>query len=97
MEGGTTFHFVTEGFDAALAQAREAAGEKDIQIHGGGTAVQQAIAAGALDELNIHLAPVLLGSGSPLLAGSTARFERVRVVESPHRRHAYPVTAGVSF
>jgi dihydrofolate reductase len=83
MEGGTTFHFVTEGFEAALAQAREAAGGKDIQIHGGGTPVQQAIAAGALDELNIHLVPLLLGSGSPLLGGSTGAFERVRVIESP--------------
>jgi dihydrofolate reductase len=79
---GTTFYFV-QGFDDALERAREAAGEQDIQIHGGGEAVQAALAAGALDELNTHVAPVLLGSGSPLLAGTTGRLERVRVVESP--------------
>jgi dihydrofolate reductase len=83
MEGGTTFHFVTGGIDEALERARAAAGEKDVQIHGGGEAVQHAIAAGALDELNIHLVPILLGSGYPLLGGSTGRFERVRVIESP--------------
>jgi dihydrofolate reductase len=79
---GTTFYFV-QGFDDALERARKAAGEQDIQIHGGGEAVQAALAAGALDELNTHVAPVLLGSGSPLLAGTTGRLERVRVVESP--------------
>jgi dihydrofolate reductase len=79
----TTFVFVTEGFDAALAQAREAAGEKDVQIHGGATPVQQALAAGALDELQIHVAPVLLGTGTPLLGGSSGRLGRVLVIESP--------------
>src|SRR3954447_18278382 len=51
---GTTFHFV-DAFDAALQRARTDAGAKDVQIHGGGTAVQQALAAGALDELNVHI------------------------------------------
>jgi dihydrofolate reductase len=83
MEGGTTFVYVTEGFEAALAQAREAAGEKDVQIHGGATPVQQALAAGALEELQVHVAPVLLGTGTPLLAGTTGKLERVRVLESP--------------
>jgi dihydrofolate reductase len=83
MEGGTTFVFVTEGFETALAQAREAAGGKDVQIHGGASPVQQALAAGALEELQVHVAPVLLGSGTPLLRGSTGRLERVRVLESP--------------
>jgi dihydrofolate reductase len=78
---GTTFFFV-DGFDEALRRAREAAGEQDVQIHGGGEAVQAALAAGALDELNTHVAPVLLGRGFPLLAGSTGRLERVRVIES---------------
>src|SRR3954453_13121172 len=55
MQGGTTFVFVTEGFDAALAQAREAASEKDVQIHGGATPVQQALAAGVLEELQVHI------------------------------------------
>ena len=83
MEGGTTFHFVTGGFAEAIERAREAAGEKDIQIHGGGTPVQQALAAGALDILQVHIAPVLLGTGSPLLSGTIGRLERERVAESP--------------
>jgi dihydrofolate reductase len=80
---GTTFHFVTGGIEEALERARSATGEKDIQIHGGGEAVQHALAAGALDELNVHIAPVLLGSGSPLLGGTAGRLERTRVIESP--------------
>ena len=80
---GTTFHFVTGGIDEALDRATEAAGDKDVQIHGGGEAVQAALAAGRLDELNTHIAPVLLGRGFPLLGGSTGRLERARVIESP--------------
>src|SRR3954451_2058593 len=76
MEGGTPFHFVTGGIEEAISRARAAAGGKDVQIHGGGEAVQQAIAIGALDELNTHIAPVLLGSGYPLLGGTTGRLER---------------------
>ncbi len=84
MEGGTTFVFVTDGIESAIAQARGAAGDKDVQIHGGGTAVQQALAAGLLDELQIHYAPVLLGSGFPLLggtAGAAGARARARVAE----------------
>jgi dihydrofolate reductase len=83
MEGGTTFHFVTGGVEEALDRAREAAQGKDIQVHGGGTALQQVLAAGALDVLQVHIAPVLLGSGSPLLGGSTGRLTRTRTGESP--------------
>jgi len=79
---GTTFHFLDD-FEEAVRRAREAAGDKDVQIHGGGEMVQQAIALGVLDELNTHVAPVLLGSGFPLLGGTAARFERTRVIESP--------------
>jgi len=79
---GTTFTFV-QSFEEALRHAQGAAGEQDVQIHGGGTMVQQALAAGALDELNVHIAPHLLGSGSPLLGGSAGRLERARVIESP--------------
>src|SRR5262249_24950699 len=79
---GTTFHFL-DSFDEALERATKDAGEKDVQIHGGGEAVQAALAAGALDELNTHIAPVLLGTGYPLLAGTTAKLERIRVLESP--------------
>jgi dihydrofolate reductase len=79
--GKTTFHFVTEGPEAALAQAREAAGDKRIQIHGGASPVQQYF--GDLDELQVSIAPVLLGEGTPLLRGATPKLERVRVIESP--------------
>lgn len=62
-DGGTTYHFVTNGVDAALEQAREAAGQKDISIAGGANVIQQFIAAGLLDELHLHIVPVMLGGG----------------------------------
>jgi dihydrofolate reductase len=80
---GTTFTFITDGIEAAVERARAAAGDKDVQIHGGGSAVQQALAAGLLDELQVHIAPVLLGAGTPLLGGTAGKLERVRVIESP--------------
>jgi dihydrofolate reductase len=67
MEGGTTFHFVTDGVRSAYDQAMAAAGDKDVQIHGGGSAVSQLLREGLLDELTVHVAPVLLGGGSRLL------------------------------
>jgi dihydrofolate reductase len=69
MEGGTTFTFVTEGIDAALEQARAAAGERSVAIAGGAQTVDQFLAAGAIDELRLHVAPVLLGTGERLFAG----------------------------
>ena len=69
MEGGTTFHFVTEGIDAALDRAREAAGDKDIRIGGGAATIRQYLTAGLIDELHLVVSPVLLGGGEPLLAG----------------------------
>ena len=63
MEGGTTFHFVTEGPDAALRQARAAAGNRDVQIAGGAGAIQQYLRAGAIDELHLHIVPIVLGAG----------------------------------
>jgi dihydrofolate reductase len=63
MEGGTTFHFVTDGIDSALAQAREAAGEGDVAIAGGAATVRQYLQAGLIDELRLHVAPVMLGAG----------------------------------
>ena len=63
MEGGTTFHFVTAGFDAAYERAREAAGDGGIDIAGGASTVRQALIAGVVDELTLDIAPVLLGSG----------------------------------
>lgn len=69
MAGGTVFHFVTDGIDSALAQARAAAGERDIRIGGGTETVRQYLAARAIDELHIAVAPVLLGKGEALFAG----------------------------
>jgi dihydrofolate reductase len=67
MQGGTTFTFVTDGIESALAQAREAAGDRDVAIAGGATTVNRYLAAGLIDELRLHVAPVLLGAGERLL------------------------------
>src|SRR5215211_9116297 len=66
MQGGTTFHFVTDGIESALAQAREAAGGKDVMLWGGAQVAKQYLAAGLLDELELHVVPVLLGDGARL-------------------------------
>jgi dihydrofolate reductase len=87
-EGGTSFHFVTGGPEAALAQAREAAGDKDVSIVGGASAIQQLLAAGLLDEIQVHIAPLLLGAGTRLFGeGEPARLEQTRVIESPAVTH----------
>jgi dihydrofolate reductase len=67
MEGGTTFHFVTDGVRSAYDQAVAAAGGKDVQVHGGGSAVSQLLREGLVDELTVHVAPVFLGAGTRLL------------------------------
>jgi dihydrofolate reductase len=88
MEGGTTFHFVTGGIESALEQAREAAGEKDVEIAGGASTVNQYLAAGLLDELYLHIAPLVLGAGERLLEKvGTPVFEPVKVVASPQVTH----------
>ena len=69
MEGGTTFHFVTEGIHAALEAARKAAGERDVRIGGGVETVRQYLQAGLVDEVHLALSPTLLGQGEALLAG----------------------------
>lgn len=69
MEGGTTFHFVTEGIEAALERARAAAGEKDVKIGGGVDTVRQYIRAGHVDEIHLAMAPVILGRGEALFDG----------------------------
>ncbi|MFY1692014.1 dihydrofolate reductase family protein [Plantactinospora sp. WMMB782] len=68
-KGGTTFHFVTDGIESALAQARAAAGDRDVRISGGANLIQQYLAAGLVDEFDIDLAPVLLGGGVRLFDG----------------------------
>jgi dihydrofolate reductase len=90
MEGGTTFHFVTDGIESALDQAREAAGAKDVTIWGGAQAVNQYLAAGLLDELELHVVPVLLGDGARLfdnLGDAEVKLEQVRAVEAPGVTH----------
>ena len=80
MDGGTTFHFVTDGFDVALERAKAAAGDLDIAIAGGASTVRQALAAGAIQELVLDLAPVLLGSGERLFDGvEDPGFEPIEV------------------
>ena len=69
MEGGTTFHFVTDGIESAFAQARAAAGDLDVKIGGGVSTVRQYLQAGAIDELHLALSPVVLGRGEALFAG----------------------------
>ena len=69
MSGGTTFHFVTDGFDAALRRARDAAGVLDVRIGGGTSTVRQALLAGVVDSMHLAVSPVLLGGGESLLAG----------------------------
>ncbi|MFB4300260.1 dihydrofolate reductase family protein [Actinomadura sp. NTSP31] len=69
MRGGTTFHFVTDGIESALARAREAAGDAGVAIAGGAATVNQYLAAGLIDELRLHIAPTVLGAGERLFAG----------------------------
>jgi dihydrofolate reductase len=81
MEGGTTFHFVTEGTDAALTQAKAAAGDRDVKIGGGASTVRQYLLAGAVDELHLAQSPVVLGRGESLFAGIDLPGRGFRVTE----------------
>jgi len=86
--GDTSFVFVTDGIESAFEQARAAAGDKDLAVAGGASVVQQCLRAGLLDELQIHIAPVLLGRGVRLFdGGEQAKLELVRVVDSPTVTH----------
>jgi dihydrofolate reductase len=88
MQGGTTFTFVTEGIEAALDQARAAAGDNNVMIAGGASAVQQYLAAGLLDELYLHVVPIILGAGERLLQDvGDPKLEPVEVVASPAVTH----------
>jgi dihydrofolate reductase len=82
---GTTFHFVTDGIESALEQARAAAGDADVAIAGGGNAISQYLEAGAVDELQLHVVPMFLGGGSRLFDGGQApgKLELTRAVQSP--------------
>lgn len=88
MEGGTTFTFVTEGIESALERARAAAGEGDVAIAGGASAIRQYLAAGLLDEFYLHIVPIVLGTGERLLEDvGTPTLEPVKVVASPAVTH----------
>jgi dihydrofolate reductase len=89
-EGGTTFTFVSDGIESALEQAKAAAGEKDVSIAGGANTIQQYLNAGHVDEMQIHLVPLMLGGGIRLLDGldpDQLELEKTRVVESPGVTH----------
>jgi dihydrofolate reductase len=85
----TTFTFVTDGTEAALEQARAAAGEKDVLIGGGADVINQYLAAGHVDELELHVVPLLLGGGARLFEGigPDLELEQIRVVEAPGVAH----------
>jgi dihydrofolate reductase len=90
LEGGTTFTFVTDGIQAALEQARRAAGSKDVSLAGGAKAGQQYLAAGLVDEMELHVVPTLLGSGERLfdgVGGDLHGLELVRTVAAPRVTH----------
>jgi dihydrofolate reductase len=90
MEGGTTFHFVTEGLESAMGQAREAVGDADVSVGGGASTVQQCLAAGLLDEILVTQVPVLLGGGTRLfddLPAGAAELELVGLVEGREAAH----------
>lgn len=86
VKGATTFTFVTEGVKHAIEQASVAAGDKLVHIMGGASIIQQALAAGLVDELFLHVAPVILGSGTRLFEhlGGPIQLERAEVIESRH-------------
>jgi dihydrofolate reductase len=90
MEGGTTFHFVTDGVAAAVERAKEAAGGKDVSVGGGAATLQQCIASGLLDEIVVHQVPILLGGGTRLfdrLEPGAAQFELADLVRGPEAAH----------
>lgn len=84
MQGGTTFHFVNDGIESALRQARDAAGGRDIRIAGGADAIRQYLNAGLVDEFSIALSPVFLGAGLRLFDGVDRRRIAVDTVEAVH-------------
>jgi dihydrofolate reductase len=88
MEGGTTFIFVTDGIESALEQAREAAGGRDVLLGGGASVIQQYLAAGLIDEFELHIVPILLGDGERLLQNvGNLKVEQVRAIEAPGVTH----------
>jgi dihydrofolate reductase len=92
MQGGTTFHFVTDGAEAALEQAKEAAAGADVRIGGGASTIRQYLEAGAIDELHIAISPVVLGAGERLFdvaPGTLDRYRQVSMVPSDAVAHVF--------
>jgi dihydrofolate reductase len=89
MHGGTTYHFVTDGIERALERAKESAGGQDVRLWGGAETINQYLAARLLDELELHIVPILLGGGARLFegVGSDVRLELARAVEAPGVTH----------
>jgi dihydrofolate reductase len=88
MEGDTTFFFVTDGIGSALEHARSAAGDRDVAIGGGANTMQQYLAAGLVDEFELHVAPVILGAGERLFEQvGDLKLEQVRAIEAPGVTH----------
>jgi dihydrofolate reductase len=94
-QGGTSFTYVTDGVASAIEQARTAAGDKDVAVSGGGTLLRQVLAAGLLDQLELHVVPVVLGGGMRLFdpagldlpAFEAIELSPVRVIETPEVTH----------
>ncbi len=90
MKGGTTFFFVTDGIESALGQAMRAAGGRDVALGGGANAAQQYLAAGLVDEMELHVVPILLGAGERLFEGlddHDVKLEPVRTIAGPGVTH----------
>jgi dihydrofolate reductase len=90
VKGETTYTFVTDGIERTLELAREAAGDKDVQLAGGGQIVSQYLAAGLLDEIHVHVAPVILGGGPRLFDApglEKVELEPVEVLAAPRATH----------
>ena len=88
-DGGTTFHFVTDGISSALEQAKRAAGDRDVLLAGGAEVAQQYLAAGLVDEFSVSVVPILLGGGTRLLneIGADISLEQLDVVAAPGVTH----------
>jgi dihydrofolate reductase len=90
MQGGTTFHFVTDGIESALAHVKDVAQGQDVWLAGGASVVNQYLAAGLVDEIDLSITPVVLGSGARLFDGvapGTLTLKQVRAVEAPGVTH----------
>ena len=90
MEGGTTFHFVNDGIESALGQAREAARGHDVWLAGGASTVNQYLAAGLVDEIDVSISPLILGGGERLFEGlvyQTPRLTQIRAIDAPGVTH----------